>query len=261
MKFQSIVLIGFCILFSNFSISVYSQSTIAELDQIADEALRLTRFDRFEEAKGKLEYFGELFAQGVKDSESFSMDELRIITTTHSDALGAMTSVSLDKETRLNRVTAFRLAIDAVTSEHQPIWTEMEMPVLKAFQNVKNAVLEGDSQSYNEQLNKFLATYSVIQPSIKIDLSAEKVQKLDSKITFIERYRSKYTEEEWVLELDKFEEDLKKIFSDMRKDELDPSVWWVMIMTGSIIVSTLSYVSYRKYTGQKKQKKRDKPFH
>ncbi len=71
---------------------------------------------------------------------------------------------------------------------------------------------------------------------------------------------SKYSDDQWAQELDKFEEDLKKVFSDMRKDELDPSVWWVMIMTGSIIVSTLSYVSYRKYKGQKKQKKRGKPF-
>lgn len=258
MKNTSIFLIGMIMLFLYFPLSASSQTTITELDQIADEALRLTRFDRFEDAKIKLEQFGERFTD--KMDHSFTMDELRIITNTHYDALKAMTSMSLSKEERLKRVTAFRLTIDAVISEYQPLWVQMEKPILHSFQQVKSAALEGDQDLYNEQLNQFLASYSVIQPSIKIDLPVADVQKLDSKITFIDRYRSKISDEHWMTELDKFEEDLISLFQDMRKDELDPSVWWVMIMTGSIIVSTLSYVSYRKYKGQKQQKKRSKPF-
>lgn len=41
----------------------------------------------------------------------------------------------------------------------------------------------------------------------------------------------------------------------MDEDEADPSLWWVIISTGSIIIATLSYVGWRKYNGDKEMKK------
>jgi sporulation protein YpjB len=52
-------------------------------------------------------------------------------------------------------------------------------------------------------------------------------------------------------ELEGLETDLKKLFSDMDEDQTDPSLWWVIISTGSIIIMTLSYVGWRKYKGDK----------
>ena len=63
-----------------------------------------------------------------------------------------------------------------------------------------------------------------------------------------------FSEEGWMEELDTLEVDLKKLFSEINEDEMDPSIWWVIAMTGSIIITTLSYVSWRKYGGQKTQK-------
>jgi sporulation protein YpjB len=37
----------------------------------------------------------------------------------------------------------------------------------------------------------------------------------------------------------------------MDQDQADPSLWWVIISTGSIIIMTLSYVGWRKYKGDK----------
>lgn len=41
----------------------------------------------------------------------------------------------------------------------------------------------------------------------------------------------------------------------MEDDEADPSLWWVIISTGSIIIMTLSYVGWRKYQGDKELRK------
>ena len=43
--------------------------------------------------------------------------------------------------------------------------------------------------------------------------------------------------------------------SPMDEDEADPSLWWVIISTGSIIILTLSYVGWRKYQGEKEIRK------
>ncbi|HLU22652.1 MAG TPA: sporulation protein YpjB [Bacillaceae bacterium] len=254
MKWKSVFLLIISLLCISFP--VHAKSSLAELDELADEALKLTKFSKLEEAKLSLERFGELFSeQGIMENQ-FTMDELRILTAAHHNALNAVTSVSLNQDERIRQVTSFRLATDAVMSKYQPLWVGMKGSVLNSFRAVKNAALQGDAVLYNQQLNDFLAIYSVIQPSIKIDVSVEKVQMLDSKVAFIDNSRTAFSEEAWLQELDSFEVDLQKLFTDFDEDDTDPSIWWVIIMTGSIIVSTLSYVSWRKYRGQKVQKKK-----
>jgi len=258
MKAKSIILLMIFILFAGSSVQADSESSMIELDKLADEALQLTRFGRFEEAKNIVERFGRLFSEKGVIERQFTMDELRVVTAAHHEALKALTSIDLNANDRVKKVTAFRLATDAIISKYQPLWSEMERPIMNAFEDVKSAALEGDENLYNTELNEFLSTYSVIQPSIKISVPIEKVQRLDSRITYIDRYRSTFSEQKWMKELEGLEGDLKKLFSDINKDDTDPSIWWVMIMTGGIIISTLSYVSWRKYRGQKMQKQKRK---
>lgn len=245
---------------------VFGQATVAqsntkldELNQLADEALQLAKFGKFEEAKQQLQKFEQFFLNDGITSKTFTMDELHVLTTTYNEALKSLNSVTLSHSERVNQLTAFRLATDAITSEYQPLWTEMEDSILSSFQNVKNAAQEGNNELYHRSLNEFLATYSVIQPSIKIDLPVEEVQKIDSKMTYIDQYRTSFSEPKWIHELEQLEEDLKEMFKNIQEDDTDPSIWWVIIMTGGIIVTTLSYVSWKKYKGQVevKQKRKD----
>ncbi|MCJ7839471.1 sporulation protein YpjB [Lederbergia sp. NSJ-179] len=257
MKYKVVILLFICtVLIGHLQVVADSQPKMNELNQLADEALQLTKFGRFEEAKNLLEQFGDIFAKEGISSQTFTMDELRVVTAAHHEALQALISVTLSHEERVKRVTAFRLATDAITSQYQPLWSGMEDTILDAFQNVKNAALEGDTVLYNQELNEFLATYSVIQPSLKLDLSVEEVTKLDSKIAYIDRNRSSFSDQKWLKQLDQLEKDLKELFAGIDKDDTDPSIWWVIMMTGGIIVTTLSYVSWRQYKGQKKVKKR-----
>ncbi|MBS4194489.1 sporulation protein YpjB [Lederbergia citri] len=258
MRGKLIILLMVGLLFSGFSVLAESKSSMTELDQLADEALQLTRFGRFEEAKKMLERFAQIFSEKGVAERQFTMDELRIVTAAHHEALKSLTSVGLNPNDRIQKVTALRLATDAINSKYQPLWSEMERPIMNAFNDVKSAALEGDENLYNTELNEFLSTYSIIQPSIKISVPVEKVQRLDSRITYIDRYRSTFSEQKWMKELEGLEDELKKLFAEINKDDTDPSIWWVMIMTGGIIISTLSYVSWRKYRGQNMQQQKRK---
>lgn len=258
MNLISAILLSFTLIFNFTPIYAETDSSLVELDQLADEALQMTKFHRYEEAKRLLEQFSELFSKHGVHDKTFSMDELRVLTVTHHEAMKAVTSIDLDGDERIRHVTTFRLAMDAVVSTYQPLWAEMESPILEAFKQVKNAALEGDHQTYEKNLNAFLSTYTMIQPSLKIDVPVERLQKLDAKITYIDQYRKDIDHKEWSMQLDELEDDLKKLFTNVDKDEADPSIWWVIMMTGSIIVLTLSYVSWRKYKGEKQQKKQRK---
>ncbi|MEK3886042.1 sporulation protein YpjB [Bacillus sp. FSL K6-3431] len=259
MKHLIIILLSFCLLTAGSTVAAKTVTTMSELDQLADESLQLTRFGRFEEAKGLIVRFGTLFAEHGISENSFTIDEIRVLTIAHDEALQAVTSVSMNPDDRVQKVLAFRLATDAVISKHQPMWLEMENQIIQSFKQVKSAALEGDNVLYNQALNEFLSTYSIIQPSLKIDISVEQVQMLDSKMTYLDKFRTKFSEQGWAQELDKVESDIKKLFGQLNRDEIDPSVWWVIIMTSSIIVTTLTYVSWKKYRGQKHPKKSRKP--
>ena len=65
------------------------------------------------------------------------MDELRIVTIAHNEAVEATTNASMDPDERINRVTKFRLVIDAISCSKEPLWTEMKEPIMAAYNEVK----------------------------------------------------------------------------------------------------------------------------
>ncbi len=232
------------------------QSPMEKLDDISDEALQMVKFHRYEDAKRLLDYFSDQFTSIAGSDPPLTMDEVRIINTSHDEAMEAAVSSNMKYEERINKLVKFRLVIDAIATSHQPLWVEMEDQIMTAFHQAKDAAKKGDSGHFHTNFNSFLSLYNVIYPSMKIDVSVENVQKLDARIDFINEYRSLVVSDtKSQQELDKLDTDLVKLFSNMEEDEADPNIWWVIISTGSIIIMTLSYVGWRKYQGDKNQKK------
>lgn len=240
------------------TLATHHTSSIEKLDQISDEALQLVKSSRYEEAKKLLEYFSDQFLLYTMENHSFSIDETRIVTLAHNEAIEAMSNGTMNHEERINRVTKFRLAIDAITSSNQPLWTGMEGPIMTVFAGVKEAALKGENESFHSQLNSFLSLYEMIYPSMKLNAPVQTVQKIDARIQFIDEYRPQILSDQTSqIELEALEQDLRDLFDQTSEDEADPSLWWVIITTGSIIIVTLSYVGWRKYKGEK-EKEREK---
>ncbi len=257
MKEKLLTLIIAVFLFLPLTVNAEPTSTIVKLNHISDEALQLVKFHRYQDANKLLEYFSTRFlAETSVEEQVFTMNELRIITVAHSEAIEATANTEIQHEEIMNRVTKFRLVVDAISSSHQPLWTEMEEPIMTVFQNAKEAVHNGNSVDFHANFNSFLSLYEMIYPSLKIDLSREQIQRLDAKVNYIDKYRPQvFAKEVNQQELDALGNQLQTIFDDMTEDEADPSLWWVIISTGSTIILTLSYVGWRKFIGHKEQKK------
>lgn len=227
-----------------------------ELNELSDEALQLTKSQRYEDAKIILDTFSDKFSTYTIKNQSFTMEELRIVTTAHNKAVEATTSVMMDPDKRINNVTQFRLVIDAISSTKEPLWTAMKDPIFTIFEKMKNAEAAGDQVSFDENLNSFLTLYEIIYPSMKIDVEVERLQRLDTRVRYVDRYRSHIlTTPNGDEELTALETELQTVFEDVIEDEADPSLWWVIISTGSIIILTLSYVGWRKYKGEREKKR------
>ncbi|MFP5113387.1 sporulation protein YpjB [Bacillaceae bacterium C204] len=256
MKIKWLFLFAIIMMLTPTTIYAEQQSPMEKLDDISDEALQMVKFHRYEDAKRLLDYFSEQFTSIAGTDQPLTMDEVRIINTSHDEAVEAAVSSNMKYEERINKLVKFRLVIDAIATNHQPLWVEMEDQIMTAFHQAKDAAKKGDSGHFHTNFNSFLSLYNVIYPSMKIDVSVENVQKLDARIDFINEYRSQVVNNsKSQQELDKLDTDLVNLFSKMEEDEADPNIWWVIISTGSIIIMTLSYVGWRKYQGDKNLKK------
>lgn len=261
MKVRIIMALIFLLLVVPINTSAKPLDQWQELDDIADQALQFTKGERYENAKQMLKYFSDEFSKLTVTNREFSMDELRIITVTHNEALQAVTNVNLSHEERVRVMTQFRLVVDAVYSDHEPLWTAMEDSIMTTFHQMESTIEKGTTEEFHQVLNVFLNKYDIIHPSIKIDVSPEKVQKLDAHIRFLDSssYQS-VDKKTQLLQLKQMSKELSTLFDELNEDEADPSLIWVMISTGSFIVLTLSYVAWKKYKGDKQKHESHKEF-
>ncbi len=256
MKVKWFLLFVIIMMHTPISVSANQQSPMEKLDEISDEALQMVKFHRYEDAKKLLDYFSDEFTAIAGNKKPLSMDEIRIVNTSHDEAMEAAVSPTMKYEERISKLTKFRLVIDALATNHQPLWTEMEEQIMTAFHQAKDAAVNGDMARFHTNYNIFLSLYNIIYPSMKIDVPVENIQRLDARINFIDEYGSQViNDHEGLQEFEKLDTDLKSLFGNMEEDEADPSLWWVIISTGSIIIMTLSYVGWRKYQGEKSMKK------
>ncbi|RID89223.1 sporulation protein YpjB [Peribacillus asahii] len=231
-----------------------TSSSLEQLDALSDKALEMTKLKRYEDSEAMLTHFSDVFLQLTAEESIFDMDELRIITVAHNEALGAVQDEEITDSEKVNAVTKFRLVIDAVKSTHQPLWTNMESSMMDTFSQTKEAALQQNADKVEEELSTLFAQYDMIYPSLKVDLSSETIEQLDTRIHFLNQTRTDLvTDQQAQRELDALRYDLESIFENMEEDEADPSLWWVIITTGSIIISTLSYVGWKKYAAGKNE--------
>ncbi|WP_433742823.1 sporulation protein YpjB [Falsibacillus pallidus] len=255
-KFLLCSLAASIMLFSaaNFA-NAESSNTLSNLDKIADQSLQLAKAGKFQDSEQMMLYFSKQLTELEMKERLFSMDEMTVLTVSYNQALKAIESDEISAPERVRDMTAFRLVMDALNSQYQPMWSEMESKIMTAFKGVQDAAKKGSQDEYHYKLNTFLSQYATIQPSLKVDISPERLQKIDAKITYIDQYRDIKSNSDQIAELALLQTDLNNLFSLMNKDEADPSLWWVMLSTGGIIIFTLSYVGWRKYKGQNEEKR------
>lgn len=246
-----------------FIIPVHSQAEDADarllrLDQIAGQALEFTKAGLYEDAEAQLQAVQlELIQLQFKDSE-LSMADWTVLSAVLEEALHVINSPEGKETEVLENVTTFRLVADAVVSRYQPLWIEMEQPVMASLQSLKKSSATADSSGFHESLNRFLANYYMIQPSLKVDVSAKRVRTLDERVHYMEQNRKKIFEEASAeSEIEELEKAVEMVFKEMEKeDSSQPSLGWIISFTGGIIIITLSYVGWKKYKGQKEEERK-----
>ena len=229
---------------------------LESLSKLSEKALQLTRAGHYNRAEAIMEQFSNQFEQ-LSSHMVFTMDQVQVISIAEQEAREALNNSELSSDEKVVSMIKFRLVLDALVSDHQPLWTQMEDTILGIYNEAVGAAQAKDIQKFHKMYNSFLSQYNLIYPSVKLDVPAEAVLKVDARVQYIDEYRPEVVNDpNGMKELQALAQDLKSLFEQSEEDEADPSLWWVITTTGSIIILTLSYVGFRKYKADKQKKRR-----
>ncbi|MRX70979.1 sporulation protein YpjB [Bacillus lacus] len=221
------------------------------LNKLSDTAYQLAKQNKFTESAEILKYFEQEIQKMPELGESMPKEHFRTISISQQHALEAMSSGGAREDEKVRAVTQFRLLVDALGSQYDPLWSSFEEPVMTVLQDLKRCAERGDTLSFQYSWSKFAGIYNMIYPSVVVDVHPQEIKRMDAHISVVEDSlffslpATARTKQLLVME-----EDLKTIFERAHKDEADPSLLWVIISTGSIIISTLTYVGWRKYRAE-----------
>ncbi|WP_257351776.1 sporulation protein YpjB [Pseudalkalibacillus decolorationis] len=225
-----------------------------KLSDLSYKALQLTKSEEYSDAKEVLKYFEDQFMELSGKNQKLSMQNLRIFTTSFDESKKLLTSTSASHEERVDGITEFHLVVDAVYSQHQPLWKSTQEQVMAPLEKMKNAAVSNEVQSFYAHFNQFLSEYEKVHPALSIDLPETVLGKLDSYITYLDKNRSSIvTSDQQLQQIKALKVSLNEAYNSSGKDESDPSLIWVILTIGGVIISTLFYVGWRKYRGEKRE--------
>ncbi|MCM2674350.1 sporulation protein YpjB [Alkalicoccobacillus plakortidis] len=219
----------------------------AGLSRMADLVLQLTKQGDITEADQLLESFTYTWQKQNHDEHPFFNAEAeQAIWLTYHQAHLALKSSDLEDLDRIDRVTSFRLAVDAVSNDSQPLWLYSESTLLKAAEELKEIALDPTSDQFYQQLNEINRQYQVIRPALSIQAASD-LYLLDQQLDAILSSKEQLNADTRTAYAEQLKEDIETMYEDYDKDEADPSLWWIMFTIGGMILFSLSYVGWRKY--------------
>ncbi|WP_100331404.1 sporulation protein YpjB [Bacillus xiapuensis] len=250
-----------------FALPIYSQaesidSRLLKLDHLSEQILEFTKAGRYHQSKELLETFQREQVRAQRKNDQITEQEWAVITEARQQAYELMQSPEGKEQQCIERATAFRLAVNAVSSDYKPLWIRMEKPVMTSLNELKKSSSSADHSRFHESLNAFLAHYDMLQPSLQLDIPAGRLASLENHVRYVDHFRERLLNEGASAEdIERLEKEVDTIFREMHQEEVpQPSLGWVIGITGGIIMTTLSYVGWRKYRGEKEEA-RHKPNH
>jgi sporulation protein YpjB len=227
----------------------------SEINELTSEIWELGKIERYNEAADVLEFTSENITH-IEDVLSLRPDQKRLVEYTFSDAITSLQNPEWSKEKKLNKLTEVRLLVDALQTNYEPLWKKTGLMMLEPFITMEKEIGDQNSTAFHQAANLLLERYETVRPALMVDLSPDKIEKLDEHVSYVDTNRNKIlTDAEHQKHLEAAAADFEALFF-AKNDNSEPSLFWLIFSIGGIISSTLFYVGWRKYKGDKEEELR-----
>ncbi|MDN4527647.1 sporulation protein YpjB [Fictibacillus fluitans] len=217
--------------------------------RLSDKALELAKEERYKEASEVLFYMSSQFGKDVAKSD-LADDKIRMVDMTMENTIETLGRAEESRDVKISTLTGVRLLMDALVSDHQPLWKQTEYQIMNPIKAMQLSLKKREDQSFQEAANEFLANYNMIRPAVSMDVTEAVFDQVDGDVQYIEGTRTNMiSAKESREKLTSIQKDFEKLF-DAKEDSSDPSLFWLIFSIGGIIFSTLFYVGWRKYKAE-----------
>jgi sporulation protein YpjB len=236
-----------------------SEQHLAELDKLAGDLLALTKRGDVEGARGKLDRLAELFPNQTLPTR-IRLESLNAVTESILDARKMYLSAQVTEDKLLWHATQVRVAIDALSHAHQPMWKGYYASFANQMENLLHAALERDSGEFRAQFEENYRLYQAIRPAMSVQLKEGQMERISAVYQLLQKEMRK-EQTDWQA----IRESLRELYSQMQiaflgEDRstlatlMQPHSPLLLIISITAIVSlALAYVAWKKYVADRTQ--------
>ncbi|WP_139489142.1 sporulation protein YpjB [Brevibacillus dissolubilis] len=229
---------------------------LAELDKIASEMLNDTVKGDLDGARANIDKLAEIFPNQILPV-TIRIESLNAVTQSILAAKKSFSASKVSEEKLLWHATQVRVAIDALSHAHQPMWREYYNPYAKQMQNLMKASVERDLSEFKDQFEQNYQLYLAIRPAMSVQMKESDMEVVSSSYArMMQQLRT--GDVEWQEIRDSLRDlngVMQEAFVGEDKSALgmlmgSESPYMLMATIGMVVSVTLAYVAWVKYTAQ-----------
>ena len=232
------------------------EAHLVELDQLAGDFYQLTKKGDLDAARSKLNQLGEIFPNQTLPTR-IRIESLNAVTQSILAAKQMYANPASGEDKLLWHATQVRVAIDALSHAHQPMWREYYSSYANQMQNLLQASVERDNVAFLAQFEENYQLFLAIRPAMSVQLQAVQMEKISAAYQLIHK-EIRNEQVDWQL----VREALRELSAQMQiafvgEDKstlaqfIHPQSPLTLILTiAGVVCMTLAYVAWRKYQAE-----------
>lgn len=232
------------------------QDQLRLLDKLADEVLEATKKGDMDTARSRLNRLADTFPNQTLPI-SIRIESLNAVTQSILAAKQTFASAKESDEIYLWHATRVRLAIDALSHDHQPMWKNFYSSYSDQMQHLLQASVIRDTQALRAQLEENYRLYLAIRPAMSVQLKEQEMSKISASYEQLSK-EVKNELPDWQLVRDTLRE-LHGVMQEAFVGEdrsvlgslIAPGSPFMLIITVALAVTlALTYVAWKKYSAE-----------
>ncbi len=231
------------------------QEQIAAFDKLSEEFLTLTKKGDLDAARQKIEKLADAFPSQALPV-SMRIESLNAVTQSILAAKKFFGSTNTADDKLLWHATQVRIAIDALTHTHQPMWRNYYSSYAHQLQNLMHSSVQRDFVEFQAQFAENYRLYLAVKPAMSVQVNEAQMEKISEAYDFLTKEVRKESID-WANIRDTLRElngVIQQVFVGEDKNAFSKflftdSTSMLMFSIGTVVTMTLAYVAWRKYMG------------
>ncbi|MGF9905060.1 sporulation protein YpjB [Brevibacillus porteri] len=233
------------------------EKQLAALDQIAHELLTYAKKGDLEGAEQRIVQLAERFPNQHLPNP-IRIESLNAVTQSILAAKQSFASANASEQQLLWHATRVRIAIDALTHDHQPMWRSYYPSLVTQVQNLQLSAVERNFSQFREQFDENYRLFLAIKPGMSIQLPEGQMSSITVAYDIISK-EMRNSQVDWQLVREALRElnssfqvafvgEEKSTFARLMMRPDSPIV--ILASISIALIMALSYVAWKKYEGE-----------